>query len=254
MEAAVSGAPRYAGVGGTTRWMVGTIPIFFPASVTESGLSRRLLVNCDMARMGDGFDSRTPAARSAISTPSENGGAALEGVSKTGAQLHAGPSPEFAALRHEVSDPASISGISAAPTERQESSRPAVCGGGDSAAMRHEAQTSAAHEKRQESSCLHCTLDDSAASPKRLEMSGLSVGTSAAERLEKSSLVIKDDSAGNFRWSRKLADDGMPIGLRTSREPLGGELGEGTYLPNTGARCSEQALIHLWLQLTKWSQ
>ncbi|KAJ7917153.1 hypothetical protein B0H13DRAFT_2443948 [Mycena leptocephala] len=209
MEAAVSCAPRDAGVGGTTRWMVGTIPIFFPASVTESGPSRRLLVNCDMARMGDGFDSRTPAPAggSAISTPSENGGAAMEGVSMTRAQLHAGPAREFTALRHEVPDPASISGTSAAPTERHESSRPAVCGGGDSAAMHHEAQTSAAHEKRHESSRIHCALDDSAASPKRLEMSGLSVDTSAAERLEKSSLATVDDSAaGDSRWSRELAD------------------------------------------------
>jgi hypothetical protein len=96
--------------------------------------------------------------------------------------------------------------------------------------MHHEAQTSAAHEKRHESSRIHCALDDSAASPKRLEMSGLSVDTSAAERLEKSSLATVDDSAaGDSRWSRELAD-GTPVGQRISHA-IGGELGDGTYRP-----------------------
>ncbi|KAJ7207445.1 hypothetical protein GGX14DRAFT_567397 [Mycena pura] len=230
LEAAVTGASLRGGVGSTTSWMVGTIPICFPASVIESGPSRRLLVNCDMARMGEGIDSRTPAPVTGyvIGTPSENGGTAMEGVSTASAQPHA-TSREIAALRHEVSDLALISDTSVAPMERHGSSRPTVCGRGDSAARRHEVQTSAAHEKRHESSRIHCALDDSAANPKRLE-SGLPVDNSAAERLEMSSLETVDDSAAiHSRWSRELAD-GMPVGQLISRAVCG-ELGDGTYLP-----------------------
>ncbi|KAJ7191587.1 hypothetical protein GGX14DRAFT_407099 [Mycena pura] len=226
----LTGASLRGGVGSTTSWMVGTIPICFPASVIESGPSRRLLVNCDMARMGEGIDSRTPAPVTGyvIGTPSENGGTAMEGVSTASAQPHA-TSREIAALRHEVSDPALISDTLVAPMERHGSSRPTVCGRGDSAARRHEVQTSAAHEKRHKSLRIHCALDDSAANPKRLE-SGLPVDNSAAERLEMSSLETVDDSAAiHSRWSRELAD-GMPVGQLISRAVCG-ELGDGTYLP-----------------------
>src|ERR1700761_9734727 len=226
LEAAVTGASLRVGVGSTTSSMGGTIPICFPASVTKSGPSRRLIVNCDMARMGDGIDSRTPAPATGyvIGPPFENGGTTMEGVSTASTQ------PDIAALRREVLGPASISDTSGAPMERHRSSRPTVCGRGDAAAMHHEVQTSAAHGKRHESSRIHCALDDSAAGPKRLEMSGLPVDDSAAEHLEMSGLVTVDDSAAVYsRWSRELAD-GMPVGQLVSHAVCG-ELGDGTYLP-----------------------
>ncbi|KAJ6530093.1 hypothetical protein B0H19DRAFT_1384656 [Mycena capillaripes] len=238
METAVIGASLDAGVRGATRWMVGTIPMSFPASVAEFGCSRHLLVTCDTAKMGDNFDSRTPAlaAGSATNKPSGNGGAVVEGVCVTRARLYAAPLRRFADLRQEASDPASISDASAGheTLKRYESSRIVHCALDDSAA-RHKrlevsgltADTSAA--ERLEKSSL-ATVDDSAASPKRLEMSGSSVDTSAAERLEKSSLATVDDSAAdNSHWSREFAD-GTPVGQTISRA-IGDELGEGTYLP-----------------------